>query len=411
MRMEELENSQYIKGTDTVERYLLELIRTYFQHSNTAMVNSKEFIIKRAVSRMKEEFQYENIGVLDVTYPDGVARTGHVTVTVQDLNAEPAIGSKHTAFNVDFGSTAGTACEGNDPRLNNKRDPLPHTHFIQEIAGLEGRLSSLLSRINRINNNPHAHNNMRVLDMLKYTGNSSVIDLTFIDTAKTSFDTELQNVKNDLDTLTNVTIPNLINIIQQQLTDTKNKIDAANNTIVAVHDGYLNQAKQYTDTEMAKVANQYTNSFAGYVTETQLGSIVKDSISYVGSLVYPCRSMFFASTQVSHGNYNYITDIPQDIIDELTARHVTLQDCIIDFLVRKKIDDGINIRYTYTKTPQYYFNDDGSINGILYTGIDYGQKKFMITYRQVNLTNEVTEEVKDVVIEIRLYSKRDVTAI
>lgn len=33
---------------------------------------------------------------------------------------EPAI-TKHTAFNKDFGSDAGTVCEGNDPRLSDAR--------------------------------------------------------------------------------------------------------------------------------------------------------------------------------------------------------------------------------------------------------------------------------------------------
>jgi hypothetical protein len=39
---------------------------------------------------------------------------------------EPIISPKNTAFNVNFGSTAGTACQGNDARLSDARTPLAH---------------------------------------------------------------------------------------------------------------------------------------------------------------------------------------------------------------------------------------------------------------------------------------------
>ncbi len=41
---------------------------------------------------------------------------------------EPVIADKNTAFNVNFGTTSGTACEGNDARLSNARTPTAHTH-------------------------------------------------------------------------------------------------------------------------------------------------------------------------------------------------------------------------------------------------------------------------------------------
>ena len=44
MRMEELEDSRYIKSTDSVEKYLLGIIQEYFKNSNTALEGSKEFI-------------------------------------------------------------------------------------------------------------------------------------------------------------------------------------------------------------------------------------------------------------------------------------------------------------------------------------------------------------------------------
>jgi hypothetical protein len=45
---------------------------------------------------------------------------------------EPAI-SKKSAFNKDFGSTAGTVVEGNDPRLSDKRVPIDHSHKMVDL--------------------------------------------------------------------------------------------------------------------------------------------------------------------------------------------------------------------------------------------------------------------------------------
>ena len=42
--------------------------------------------------------------------------------------------TKLTAFNKNFGTTAGTVCEGNDSRLSNARPPLAHTHKVSEIS-------------------------------------------------------------------------------------------------------------------------------------------------------------------------------------------------------------------------------------------------------------------------------------
>ena len=46
---------------------------------------------------------------------------GTDALTASDIGAEPAIGTKGSAFNKNFGSTAGTVCQGNDPRLSSTR--------------------------------------------------------------------------------------------------------------------------------------------------------------------------------------------------------------------------------------------------------------------------------------------------
>jgi hypothetical protein len=64
------------------------------------------------------------------------------SVTVGQIGAEPAF-TKNTAFNKDFGSTAGTVTEGNDPRLSDARTPLPHTHVSADITDLKENLKYL----------------------------------------------------------------------------------------------------------------------------------------------------------------------------------------------------------------------------------------------------------------------------
>ena len=55
------------------------------------------------------------------------AEGGADALTPAAIGAEPAIGAKGSAFNKAFGSTAGSVCEGNDPRLSDARTPVAHT--------------------------------------------------------------------------------------------------------------------------------------------------------------------------------------------------------------------------------------------------------------------------------------------
>lgn len=189
MRMEELNDNNYIKGTDSVERYLLDIIKSFFNSAGIDQEASKEYVIKKAVERMKEELVIDNAGVVTVN-----GKTGVVTITLKDLGGEPLIVEKKTAFNVDFGTEAGTAAKGDDPRLNNSRRPLPHRHDISEINGLEGQLSSINTKADKVSGLGHKHENGEVLAILTYTGSKPVIDLTLLDT----LEQDVLDVSNDI---------------------------------------------------------------------------------------------------------------------------------------------------------------------------------------------------------------------
>lgn len=189
MRMEELEGQNYIKGVDTVEKYLLNLVKQYFENTNEVNANTKEYIIRKAVNRMKEELNIDNAGVVSVN-----GMTGPVTINCETLGAEPYVYPKGNAYNKNFGNSAGTVCEGNDPRLNDKRKPLPHTHAISDIDGLTGKITSIENYLNTLSSNSHTHSNKSVLDKIRYSGDSLTIDLAVIEQTNNLLDAKINEV-------------------------------------------------------------------------------------------------------------------------------------------------------------------------------------------------------------------------
>lgn len=58
------------------------------------------------------------------------------------LNSKEPVFSKNTGFNKNFGSTAGTVCEGNDSRLSDARTPVTHNHAISTVINLQDELDN-----------------------------------------------------------------------------------------------------------------------------------------------------------------------------------------------------------------------------------------------------------------------------
>ena len=65
----------------------------------------------------------------------------NITSLQASLNAKENSFVKNDAFNKDFGTTAGSVCEGDDSRLNNARTPTAHTHTIADITSLQTTLN------------------------------------------------------------------------------------------------------------------------------------------------------------------------------------------------------------------------------------------------------------------------------
>ena len=89
----------------------------------------------------------QNIGGLQGML-DGKANTSHTHAISNVIGLQSALDwkepliTKKTAFNKNFGSTAGTVCEGNDSRLSDSREPLAHTHEMTDVVGLDVELAN-----------------------------------------------------------------------------------------------------------------------------------------------------------------------------------------------------------------------------------------------------------------------------
>ena len=84
------------------------------------------------------------------TFPPSAHTQGIGTIDgLQDAldGKEPAIGTKGTAFNKSFGSSAGTVTEGNDPRLSDSRTPLAHEQAASTVTYGETTVAAALDQL------------------------------------------------------------------------------------------------------------------------------------------------------------------------------------------------------------------------------------------------------------------------
>ncbi len=397
MRMEELADSMYIKQTDAVEKYLLNLVQEYFKNSSLASSTSREYIIKRAVERMKEEMEFDQLGVLSITLPDGIKRTGAVTISLEDLLGEPAIVPKRSAFNVDFGTEQNTACEGNDPRLSDKRDPLEHKHQISEINGLEGILSTITGKIERVNGFLHEHKNKSVLDILVYTGNKSVIDLADLENIEAKIKKIVQDIENDMAKYRN-DVQTKVTKVNTEIQKVRTEIESIKQYILDTNKQYYEQSKTYADTKINDAVNDIDNKLKDYAKKTELNPILD-----LASNVYTLAGSMEISLSDAAGLKEYNTDISidQSILNELNARTQMLKNTQIEFLL--EYSDGSKLMYSVTP---YVIIDNNVINGTLQTGITFADNTIHIS---IGCESNIPDYITNGKIILNIYSKKNIT--
>ena len=350
MRMEELANNNYIKSADSVERYLLDIIKQYFNSSNVDS-DSREYIIQKAVERMKDELYIDNAGVVSIN-----GKTGDVLITLESLNGEPKILQKNTAFNVNFGTGKNTACEGNDPRLSDDRHPLEHTHTMDNINGLAGELSSIRNTIDKLGNKTHKHENLSVLNLLRYTGEKEEIDLTILDTAADSLNVSITKTDKAITTTENSLITFLAKATEE--------LNQYTVDFEAIKE-YANEKDEETKTEIKTyIDEQILNKKEELLTELN-NRISKDEFSSILSLInqqyqslYEVNIINFVTSNES--SINYIVTLPEEVIRKLQG----LTSNLYKIELRMEYEDPIlgtivtNLPFAYAEAGKilYYIN-------------------------------------------------------
>lgn len=405
MRMEELSDGRYIKNPDTVERYLLNLVQDYFNSSNIASPQSKEYIIQKAVERMKEEITFDNIGVLSITLPNGDTKTGSVSISLEDLNGEPLIYPKLSAFNVNFGTEAKTACEGNDPRLSDARKPLEHTHEIDEVIGLKGALSSLTGKIDRVDGLVHSHLNKNVLDVLVYTGNKDSIDLIALETLEHKVTTDIDAITQGLLEYSKETNTK-INEINNKYSETETYLENLQQNNTNANDEYLSLAKQYTDDSINDL-NTFINTELNQLTTKELInnalSSATNSFALAGTMTFNLSDIL--DFTLTSKQLNAIINVNAEIITKLTNIGQTLQDCQITPILQYAEASTGNTVYG---TLPFVIISDGAINGYIQSENIYSKNQIALSIAGFS---NVPDEIKNAKIIYNIYAKQTISLI
>ena len=192
--IKEHEKEFYSKNDENdLRKYIKRILQRFFEIENTNSKLSKEAMMVETLRRYKE---YCKTKCKDwVIALNGL--TGGVYLSAMVLGGEQKF-SKNTAFNKDFGDQEDTVCEGNDPRLSDARQPLPHTHLMSDIENINDLLESYGIPTA---SEAHSHLNNDVLNKIRYNGTKEEIDLAYLEMFVTSVRDLIQSLLSVIDSL------------------------------------------------------------------------------------------------------------------------------------------------------------------------------------------------------------------
>lgn len=336
MALEQHEDNRFTKERDDVEKYLLRIIQRYFDIQNVYTQESIEAIIVESLARYKQSIFHEKGGFIFSLNQ----KTGHIILTIRDLGGETAF-EKQSAFNKDFGDKADTICEGNDPRLEDAREPLQHEHEISDVKGLAERLKKIIPP-----NKMHIHKNKNILDMLTYTGTKTEIDLIVLDYLEASLKKYYDNLlyyQREEKAITNKAIEDLdsyITIIEQDLEYAKSLIE---NAVTWLEDAY-----KYTDNQVYLLKDKFAKLLLKYMTKDSVQSL-KEYFSKIYHLISD------GEIAIPDGQFSFTSVIDDTIIEASSEDGDSLKD-IYDNGLRLGEDDwewdDVNKSFVYQQNIQ-----------------------------------------------------------
>ena len=336
MALEQHEDNRFTKERDDVEKYLLRIIQRYFDIQNVYTQESIEAIIIESLTRYKQSIFHEKGGFIFSLNQ----KTGHIILTIHDFGGEEAF-EKQSAFNKDFGDEADTICEGNDPRLEDEREPLQHEHEIADVKGLAERLKKIIP-----SNKMHIHKNKNILDMITYTGTKTEIDLIILDYLEENLKKYYDNLlyyQREEKAITNKAIEDLssyITIIEQDLDYAKSLIE---NAVTWLEDAY-----KYTDNKVDLLKDKFTRLLLKYMTQNDVQSI-KEYFSKIHYLISD------GEIAIPDGQFQFTSVVDDTIIEASSEDGDSLKD-IYDNGLRLGIDDwawdDVNKSFVYQQNVQ-----------------------------------------------------------
>lgn len=262
MNIIEHNDSQFTKERNELERYLMRIIQRYFDIEQNHSLESTEAIIVESLMRLKQTLidNYKFIFNLN-------GESGNVTLTINKIGGEPAF-KKNTAFNKNFGQEEDTVCEGNDERLFDERDPLPHVHKIENIESLKEIIETLeVSPISEI------HANQNILDMIRYSGKKAEIDLAeleFLEVAVNRYYENLEYLQREAESIHRKKTEEFVEY-KDRILEYLNRAKIVIQTSIT----WLNKAKEYTNSQTKSTRIWYQSLINKFVTKQQLENMEK----------------------------------------------------------------------------------------------------------------------------------------
>ena len=272
--MREHDGANYTKESEALEKYLMGIIHRYFLADAEYNDLQVESLIVESVRRVKQYLAEKKSQVFVIN-----GRNGLVHINARSLGAEPKF-TKKTAFNKDFGTEEDTICEGNDPRLSDAREPLYHTHYIDEFDGLDDMLYEREAQIKR--QFPHKHDNSQTLDVIDYTGPNERFDLITIENCITAINLYLERIESIEDEYIS-----FITMYKNKLNDTVNNINRISEDILAAKNTeqeWYNRALKHEDENKKNINDFWEGKKLGLITNEEM-SHMKEAIENLRKIV------------------------------------------------------------------------------------------------------------------------------
>lgn len=333
MEFQENKNNYYTKELNDVDRYLLRIIKKYFDLENINSAASINAIIAEAMSRYKLSISYKSKGVNSLNN-----KTGIINVNISDFNGERKF-EKNTAFNKSFGTEENTICEGNDERLYDKRKPKYHHHKISSVLSLKNTLDNFKKEIGKYGY--HLHYNSAILNKIKYTGTKNEIDLA-----------ELENISYVTDTLLSI-----LDTKTKILLDSFESNQALVNDLISQIYLFMEKLYLYIESENEKINNILIN----YVSEKLLEL---DSIKEEIEKVYVSRINLTNILEILNKSLMPVSiqDINLTEALEVLSTGETMKEIYDNSSLISVVRDGDfnHIKTTYTeadKTDRWKYNE------------------------------------------------------